>query len=355
MKKQIAILLLAAVMFTACGSKSKISTGNEPVKNAVYTSEKVSLADYTGLKAEKKNYMITEQAVEDRIQEELMEFADYNSVTRASKSGDYVQTDFKASIDGSPVVQEDKYDFVIGDEEFGPEFDQKLTGVSAGDELNFSLDFAEDFTDADWAGNTVDFEIRVTDIQEQILPEPTDEFLTKNTTYSSYEDFETAMRQSLETSYTAESTQELQENLLQQVIDASSILMYTKEDYKQAEDMVQNVYLSYLDMFGLEDLDDVYEFLEVTEEDVEEEIQATLHRTLIINAIIEKEKFSLTDEDYEEGIRYYMDQTETESREELLQIYGEEEIRRQLLEDMVLNDLVNNATLTEVDTEYEAD
>lgn len=32
LKKQIAILLLAAVMFTACGSKSKISTGNEPVK-----------------------------------------------------------------------------------------------------------------------------------------------------------------------------------------------------------------------------------------------------------------------------------------------------------------------------------
>jgi len=355
LKKKFAILLLAACMLTACKDSSQITTGNKPIENAVYTNDDVSLAAYTGLKAEKKNYIVTEKAVEDRIHEELLQFADYQSVSRASKSGDYVQTNYKASIDGSVVQQQEQYDFVLGAEEFGKEFDEKLTGISAGDELHFSLDFDSDFTDVEWAGKTVDFEISVLDIQEEILPEITDTFISKNTSYNSYQAFSDAMREDLADSYAAESTQELQENLIQQVIDASSILQYSKKAYEQAKSDINNAYLGYLDLFGMDDLDDVYEFLDMTDEDVEEEIQSALYRTLIIDAIIENEHLSLSDEDYEEGIQYYMEQTESESRDEFMKTYGEEEIRSQLLEDKALNFLVNHADITEVDAEHDED
>ncbi len=353
MKKKIAVILLTACLVTACGGSSQITTGNKPIADAVYTNDHVSLADYTNLKAEKKNYMITEKTIEDRIHEDLQEFAEYNSVSRPSQSKDYVQTDFKASIDGKVVVEETQYDIILGAEEFGKEFDEKLTNVSVGDELAFSLNFDNDFTDVEWAGNTVDFEIRVTDIQEELLPEPTDAFIRDNTSYGSYEEYIAAVRTSLEESFETESIQELQETLIQQVMDNSSMLQYTKDDYEQAKDTVNNAYLSYLDIFGMDDLDDVYEFLDVTKEDVEEEIQENLYRTLTIQAIIENEKFSLSDEEYEEGIRYYMEQTETESREEFLKTYGEDEIRAQLLEDKVLNFLVNQADITETDAEYD--
>ncbi|KAI4451482.1 Trigger factor [Eubacterium plexicaudatum ASF492] len=233
MKKKLAILLLSACLVAGCGSKSLITTKNKPIENAVYTSDSVSLASYTGLKAEKKNYIVTDKAVEDKIHESLMEFADYESVTRASKTGDYVQTDFKASIDGSVVLQENQYDVILGAEEFGKEFDEKMTGVSIGDELRFSLDFASDFVDVEWAGKTVDFEIRVTDIQQELLPELTDTFISENMGYDSYEQFSDAIRKELTDSYETESTQELQENLIQQVVDTSSILQYSKEDYKK--------------------------------------------------------------------------------------------------------------------------
>lgn len=353
LKKKLAVLLLAACILTACGSNSLITTKNEPVANAVYTNDYVSLAPYTGLKVEKKNYIVTEKAVKNQMHEVMAEFADYQSVSRASKSGDYVQTDFKASIDGSVVVQEEKYDFTIGAEEYGKEFDKKLTGVSIGDELNFSLDFDSDFVDVEWAGKTVDFEIRVTDIQEELLPEPTDAFLSENTAYHSYQEFSDAARKELLELYEEESTQELEENLLQQVIDASSILQYKKEDYKQAEETIHNAYLSYLEIFGMEDLDDVYDFLELTQEDVEEEIQSSLYRTLVINAIIENEHLTLSDEDYENGILHYMEQTETESREEFLNTYSEEEIRTQVLEDKALKFLTDHADVTETDARHE--
>ena len=355
MKKKLAILLLSACMLTACGSKSPIKTGNEPIEHAVYTDDQLSLADYTGLKAEKKNYIITEKAIETRTHEALQEFAEYNSVSRPSKSGDYVQTNFKASINGSVVFEENQYDVVLGGEEFGKELDEKLTDVSIGDHLTFELNYEDDFTDVEWAGKTVAFDIEVIDIQEELIPEPTDEFIAANTNYSTYEEFVSAVRESVTESYAAESREELQEELLQQVIDASSIIQYTTKDYDAAKDKVNNAYLSYLDLFGLEDLDDVYEFLDMTDEDVEEEIQSTLYRTLIINAIIKNEDLSLTDEDFEEGVLYYMDQTESESREEFMKTYGEEEVRRQILEDKALNFLVEHAQITEVETEHDSD
>ena len=355
MKKKLAILLLAACMLTACGGKSPITTGNEPIENAVYTDDQVSLADYTGLKAEKKNYIVTEQEVESRIHEALQEFAEYESVSRPSASGDYVQTNFKASIDGSVVFEEKQYDVILGAEEFGKQLDEKLMGVSIGDTLEFALDYDDDFTDVEWAGKTVEFEIEIIDIQEERMPDATDEFIAANTNYTSYEEFVSAVRQSITESYETESREELQEDLLQQVIDASSIIQYTKADYDAAKEKINNAYLSYLDLFGLEDLDDVYEFLDMTDEDVEEEIQATLYRTLIVNAIIKNENLSLSEEDYENGVLYYMDQTGSESRDEFMKTYGEEEVRAQVLEDKALNYLVEQAQVTEIETEHESE
>lgn len=353
MKKKFAIILLAACMLIGCGSKGPITTGNNPVENAVYTDDSVSLAPYTGLKAEKKNYTVTQKAVDDKIHETLMEFAEYQTVERPAKSGDYIQTDFQASIDGSVVMQENSYDVILGAQEYGEEFDEKLTGVSVGDELQFSLDYDDDFMDVEWAGKTVDFEIRVTGIQEELLPDPTDAFIKENTSYSSYDEFTKAMRTEITDSYAQESTQELQENLIQQVIDNSSILQYTQKDYDAARERVHNTYAGYLDIFGMDNLDDVYEFLDMTKDDVEEEVQASLYRTLIINAIVKNESLSVSDDEYEDGIRYYMDQTGAESKEELLETYGEEEVRTTLLEDKVLNFLVNHAEITEVDAEHE--
>ncbi len=355
MKKKFAIFLLAACMLTACGKKGPTKTGNEPIEHAVYSDDSVSLAPYTGLKAEKKNYIVTQKAVDDKIHEELMEFAEYRSVDRPAKSGDYVQTDFQASIDGSVVMEEESYDVILGAQEYGEEFDEKLTGVSVDDELKFSLDYDSDFMDVEWAGQTVDFEIRVTGIQEELMPDPTDAFIKENTSYSTYKEFAEAMRTSITDSYAEESTLELQENLLQQVIDSSSILQYSQEDYKEAQDRVNGIYMSYLDVFGMNDLEEVYEFLDMTKEDVEEEVQASLYRTLIIDAIVKNEQLSVSDDEYDEGILYYMEQTGAESKEELLETYGEEEIRTTLLEDKTLNFLVNHAQITEVEAEHDDD
>jgi trigger factor len=352
-------MLLLALSLTAiagCGSSSSsdktISTGNEPLEDAVYTNDSVSLADYTGLSATKKVYTVSDEALEDAINETLQDYADYPSVDRASQTGDWIYADFTATLDGETEYDEEDYIFIVGEKEFGDEFDERLTGVYSGDQLDFSITYDEDYEDESWAGQTIDFSVKITDVQEEVLPDCTDEFVQKNLNYDSYDDFADATRASLEETYESESLDELKEDLLQQVIDASVILQYTQAEYDDARAEVESFYSSYADMFGIE-LDEIYDTFGIDEDALESDTQDMLARSLVIAAIQENEDLTLSDEDYEDGIARYMEENDYTSRDDFISDYGEETIQKQLLEDAVLDLLVEKARITEVPADYD--
>jgi trigger factor len=351
-------LALALTSFSGCGkttdSDGYISTGNEPLADAVYTNDKVSLAAYTGLSAEKNVYTVTDEELADTISETLQEYADYPEVDRASQTGDWIYADFTATVDGETDYDEEDYYFVVGEKEFGEEFDEKLTGVSAGDELAFSIQYDEDYDDEYWAGQTVDFTLTINEVDEQVMPDCTDEFVQENLGYDNYDAFVEGTRASLEESYESESLSELEENLLQQVIDASVVLQYTQEDYDNAYADVEAFYSSYAELLDVE-MDEIYDTFGVDDEDLESDAMDMLARNLVIAAIQENEGLSLSDEDFEDGVTYYMEANDYDDRDEFLSDYGEDAIRSQLLEDAVLDLLVENANITEVETDYEED
>lgn len=352
MKRKFAFVLIAACVLTACGSKPNIVTGNKELEDAVYNNEYVSLAPYTGLKAEKKKYIVTQKAVDAMIHDQLSEYAEYNSVDRASAAGDWVSTSFTAESDGTVFMQEEDYFFILGEEEYGAEFDKQLTGVTTGDQLSFTIDYDSDFSDMDLAGKTVDFEVNVTDVREEIMPDTDDAFIKEHTSYDTYQQFEEAVRKSIEDSYESESTSELQEELLRKVVESSSILQYSRKEYDTAREEYEGSCLEMFEMFDM-NLDEIYEALEMSKEDVEEDITYSVFRTIVIDAILDNENMSLSDDEYEEGIAYYMEENDYDSRSEFINDYGEDEIRGQLLEDKVLDYLTVHADLTEVEAEYE--
>jgi trigger factor len=339
-----------------CGSSdsdSVISTGNTALKDAVYTNDWISLASYDGLTADKNVYEVTQDALDEGILSAISDYIEYSPVEdRPSAEGDWIYADYTASIDGDLYDEEEDYYFVIGEAEFGTEFDKQLTGISSGDVLNFSLSYDEDSENEDWVGKTVDFSVSVTSIEEEIIPECTDDFVQENLGYDSYDEFEAAIRQSIADEYEEESMEELKDDLIQQVIDASSVLQYSKEDYDAAYSDVEAFYSSYADMFGME-LQDLYDIYGVTEDTLKEDALDALYRQLVVNAIQENEDISISEEEYQTGVTSYMEENDYTSEEDFLNDYGEDAIRNQLLEDAVLDLLVEKAQITEVPAIYE--
>ena len=331
-----------------------IETGNQPIDNAVYTNQYVSLAPYTGLEVEKKVYEVSQEDIDESIEETLTDYATYNTVDRASKKGDWVFIAYTAQVDGETADESDdeEYYIVLGDAELGEDVDQKLTGVKAGDTLSFTVTYSEDEDIVGLAGQTVDYNITVNKIQEEILPECTDEFVKENLDYDSYDDFEAATKESLAETYEEESMDDLEETLIQLLIDNSSILAYKQEDYDEANNAVIGEYQGYAEMFGT-DLETIYETFEVTDDYLEESTIHVLYQDLILNAIIENEKLELTDEEYEEGLENYVEINGYESTDELLEDFSEEYVRNLLLQEKATDFVVDNANITEVPTVYE--
>lgn len=350
MRKKLLWVLLALTPFTlaACGS----SDGD----GAAYSDEAygaVTLCGYKNLSAEKSIYTVTDQDVQSEIETMLYDYAEYNESDGPSENGDSITADLTAEKGGETLFSytgDDSYEIYLGSEEFGSEFDEKLTGVSVGDELSFPVTYDADFYLADLAGGDVTYTVTVLGITKETIPELTDDFITDTLGYESKDALEKEIRADLESANEASSTYELRENLLQQVIDGSTFDSYSQNLYDSYAAGVEANYESYAEMFGCESVEEVYDLFEITEEDLEKEIITQVYRTIIVHAISDAEKLELSDKDYQEGLERYTEEIGYESTDQLLADYDEDSLREWILEDMVLDFLEKNAAITETET-----
>lgn len=353
MKQKLLWLLFAALPLSLAGCGTS-ETDTVPETTETISSDTdygdVTLCDYKNLSAEKKIYKISDEDIDSEIESLLYDYIEYKDQDRPSQEGDYVSVNMTAVCDGSTILDysDESYDIGLGYEEFGPVFDEKLTGVSTGDELSFSVTYAEDYEDESFAGSTVDYNVTVLEITEETYPELTDEFITDTLGYESEEDMIEQITASLQSQYDSDSEYELREDLLQQVIDQSTFGSYSQELYDSCAESIEESYLSYAEMFDCETAEEVYELFGMTDEDVEKEILNQLYRLITVNEICKKENLTLSDEEYNAGLERYAEESGYESSDDILEAYGEDSLYSWILEDKVLDLLEENATITEV-------
>ena len=102
----------------------------------------------------------------------------YEDTDRAAAKEDRVVIDFLGKKDGVPFQggEAKDYPFVLGQGMMLPDFENAVEGAKAGESKTFDLAFPADYHAADLAGQTVQFEITVKQIQAPKLPELDAEF-----------------------------------------------------------------------------------------------------------------------------------------------------------------------------------
>lgn len=283
------IALIFTFLLSGCGSDTK--TGD------------VTLCDYKNLSAEKKIYEISEADIEEGIESLLYDYIEYKEVSRASKTGDIVNLSLIATQGEETWLEygeDEGYEVYLGDEEFGAEFDEKLIGVSVGDTRSFSISYEEDSDITDFAGYTISYQVKVLAVIEEIMPELTEDFVTETLGFESEEAMRDWVRQDLADTYEDSSIYDVKEDLITQVVDNSKFGDYSEELYKEARASLDAEYADTAEMFGFESLDAFYEECGMTEDDIEEEVLALMHRTIAIHAICEQENLTQKEEEYED-------------------------------------------------------
>lgn len=373
MKKKVLTLIFAAIVLaltSSCGKGTSTGTSEaaaetEKKSEIVYSNDYVDLATYKNLSVTKNVYTVTQQAIDDSIQETLSQYAEYPEVDRAAKEGDYVTVTFTGKVGDETVIDEfseEPYDIIIGNAEYGEDFDKALIGSKAGDSLDFSVSYTEENANdenglTDLAGQTVDYHVDVEIICEEVLPEYTDSFVkdTMEEGYNSKAEFEAGIKESLEEDAAYQSQAELESALIDEIVSNSKVHDYPDELYDSFYESTFANYQSFAEAFGQStEKEDVLEMFGLTEEALKEEATDSLYYYLVINAIAENEKITVSDSEYEEGVNDLVSSEGYEDADSLIADYGEESIREYLLEVKVLNFLVENANITEQAAEYSA-
>lgn len=135
----------------------------------------ITLDGYAGLSVELPNPAATDEEIDEAVSAELKRNGALTDVDRPAATGDVVTLDITATRDGEPVtgLNADDWSYELGQGWVADDFDERLAGVSAGDELEFT-------TLPKGTAEEADFTIKVTRVQELTLPELTDEWVADN-------------------------------------------------------------------------------------------------------------------------------------------------------------------------------
>lgn len=255
--------------------------------------------DFKGLEIKKTEYTVSESEIDAQVEMLRKHLAEYNPITenRPAAEGDYITIDYEGFKDGepfSPTAFTENHAIKIGEKAFTEDFDKAITGMNTGETREITVTFPEDHTDADLAGQEINFKVTLKEIKEEVLPPVDDEFAKKFGQYETVADLRAEIEKNLRQGYEKRINQEMQEQIFNQLLDnefeVPDVMVRHELDeiVKDTEHRFSQNGLS-MEQLGLtrEILDEQYRSLA--------EQQARRH--LLLNKIIDQEKLDVTEEE----------------------------------------------------------
>ena len=135
-------------------------------------------ADMSTAEVERPVLEVTAAEVDKTVDILRQQRVSYEDTDRVAAKGDRVVIDFLGKKDGEPFQggQASDYPFVLGQGQMLPDFESAVEGAKSGESKTFDLTFPTDYFAKDLAGQTVQFEITVKQVQAPKLPEVDGEF-----------------------------------------------------------------------------------------------------------------------------------------------------------------------------------
>ncbi len=366
MKKFIAVLFVISMagVLAACGSTKKKepaeATTEDPLLGGqmeihpveLDAAEYVELGKYKGLTVDVEKREITDEDVEEEIQNYLHGYAQYKEIKGRDtvQEGDFVNMNYTCTIDG---VESDDYsdtdvDVQAGDGQLdeylgtglGEEFqiEKKVIGSKVGSDVNAEFTFPEDYDDEAVAGKTCSMTVHINSISEEEIPKLDEAFVKEYTESASVDEYRKDTKASLEEQAQSECDDRAREELWKAIVDQAKLKKdFTDDMIKQEMDNVkaesQEVAELYYGM-GVEEY-----IREIADMTVQEYAEFSLKSQCVQDLLIKEEKISLTDNEFKTEMGKIAEESGFDTVDEMKEYYSEEDIRDTLIRDKLYEKL----------------
>ena len=137
----------------------------------------VTLGEYKGIEAPYAEPVVTDEEIDQQVEDTRKRNARYIDVERPVKEGDTIVFDFEGFVDGVPFEggKAENYSLEIGSGMFIPGFEDQLVGMKAETDGEVNVTFPEQY-DPKLAGKDATFKVKIHAVREPQLPELDDEF-----------------------------------------------------------------------------------------------------------------------------------------------------------------------------------
>lgn len=141
----------------------------------------VELVSFERISVKRPSAEIAEADLEMMIERLRDQHATQEPAVRPAQEGDQVKVDFSGELDGKRVEDAcgEGMDFTIGQGQMIEDFDKGVVGLGAGEEATFDAVFPDDYRAEELQGKTVQFSVKMLEVNERKLPELDDEFFAK--------------------------------------------------------------------------------------------------------------------------------------------------------------------------------
>lgn len=186
----------------------------------------IALSELSGITVKRPVSAVTEQDL-DRMVDKLREQrATWREVSREAALGDRVRINFQGTVDGEPIEKGTATDFplVLGSNTLIEGFETGLIGAAAGAKPSLNVQFPEGYPSPQLAGKPAVFEVEVLAVEEKVLPEVDDDFVSAYGVASGgVEAFRAEVRANMERELEQRTFAQLKERVMDAMLAANAI------------------------------------------------------------------------------------------------------------------------------------
>lgn len=267
----------------------------------------ITVGDYSNLELEEKPEQVTDEQVDQALEQAQLSLATWDPVKRPLEIGDQAVLTVEGKSEDEEVLNGDNVEFVLSEDAQTPipGFTGAIVGMEAGETREFSLDIPEDFPGDQVAGKTVDCKVELFEVKFHNLPEIDDDLARSvGKGYESLDEMRAGLRTEFEEAANTAAQRQLEEQIVDALLASSEfeipplIIEHEAEhvlrDQQQALARYQVSMQDYMENAGKSG--------EELLEEAKESALTRLKRTILIEEIAKTEEIDVSEEDLETEI-----------------------------------------------------
>jgi trigger factor len=292
---------------------TKLSNLELELKFTLVLAPEVTLGEYKGLHAEKKEVVVTDHEIEHALEHLVKDNASLVVKEDAAKLGDTVVMDFEGFVDGKAFEggKAENYALELGSGQFIPGFEDQLVGAKAGEDKEVNVTFPAEYV-PELASKDAMFKVKVHEVKEKKVPELNEELIKDLNlpNVKTLDDLKAHEKAKLQNQKENEAKREYYEALVKQIRDGAKIDLAKEIIDGEVEAMEENM-RKQIEQQGLT-LDKYFQITGQTMEQVHEtmrkEAEDNVRSVLVLEKIAEVEKISVEDDEIEFELAKIADQ-----------------------------------------------